>query len=426
MTDKKISKYSKIIREYILKDYRKMCREPAGQLEYPFIVPGSNQYANVLWDWDAFFSNVALRQILADIGSEKESGDILPYEQGCVLNFLNAGDIYGQIPGAMRPEKKENADDAPEEWMKRNNHKPCLAQHAALIVKGIDGDAEWLREKMQFIHFFMNNYRSHRRNKDTGLYFWVKTGNIGVDNDPCTYYRPYNSDASIYLNCFMMKELEAVIYLCERLNQDEVKLHYQKDLEQLRNAVQEHCWDEWSGFFYSADLALRPVDHESWGHWGMPRDYDCLVNRILVWSGFLALWSGVATKEQAERVVSEHFKCEKTFNAPYGIRTLAKVEKMYNLRPSGNPSSWLGPIWGVSNYMVFHGLVKYGFNEAAAELAEKTVKLFGHDIERTGAMHEYYQPENGEPLLNHGFQNWNMLVMNMISWLETGKMESEL
>jgi putative isomerase len=94
---------------------------------------------------------------------------------------------------------------------------------------------------------------------------------------------------------------------------------------------------------------------------------------------------------------------------------------MYNVRPSGNPSSWLGPIWGASNYLTFRGLVRYGFDDDARDLAEKTVRLLGRDIQRTGAMHEYYQPENGEPLLNHGFQNWNMLVLNMIHWLEGGE-----
>ena len=33
-------------------------------------------------------------------------------------------------------------------------------------------------------------------------------------------------------------------------------------------------------------------------------------------------------------------------------------------------------------------------------------------------MHEYYSPDDGEPLLNLGFQNWNMLVLNMIDWYE--------
>ena len=34
------------------------------------------------------------------------------------------------------------------------------------------------------------------------------------------------------------------------------------------------------------------------------------------------------------------------------------------------------------------------------------------------ALHEYYPPENGEPILNRGFQNWNSLVLNMSAWLE--------
>jgi putative isomerase len=33
-------------------------------------------------------------------------------------------------------------------------------------------------------------------------------------------------------------------------------------------------------------------------------------------------------------------------------------------------------------------------------------------------MHEYYQPDGAEPILNPGFQNWNHLVLNMIAWFE--------
>ena len=69
--------------------------------------------------------------------------------------------------------------------------------------------------------------------------------------------------------------------------------------------------------------------------------------------------------------------------------------------------------------MVWSGLVQYGFTHDAFELAQKTVRLFGRDIERFGAMHEYYEPETGEPILNRGFQNWNLLVLNMIAWLES-------
>ena len=103
---------------------------------------------------------------------------------------------------------------------------------------------------------------------------------------------------------------------------------------------------------------------------------------------------------------------------PYGVRTLSKMEKMYAIIKSGNPSCWLGPIWGISNYMVFDGLQKYGYVNEAIDLAEKTVTMLGRDIENCGEMHEYYDPETGEGVNHPGFQNWNFLSLNMLEWLK--------
>jgi putative isomerase len=126
------------------------------------------------------------------------------------------------------------------------------------------------------------------------------------------------------------------------------------------------------------------------------------------------MWAGIATPEQAKRMVAENYADKRTFNAQYGIRTLSKLEKMYSVRASGNPSNWLGPIWGISNYLTYRGLLKYGYNQEAKELACKTIMLFGNDFKDNGALHEYYEPDTGEPILNKGFQNWNYLVLNMI------------
>ena len=132
----------------------------------------------------------------------------------------------------------------------------------------------------------------------------------------------------------------------------------------------------------------------------------------------MPMWAGIATPAQADRMVKEHYLDPKTFYAPYGVRTLSKMEKMYAIIKSGNPSCWLGPIWGISNYMVFEGLVKYGYIQEAKELAEKTIAMFGRDIEDNGEMHEYYDPETGLGVNNSGFQNWNLLSINMFEWLK--------
>jgi putative isomerase len=136
------------------------------------------------------------------------------------------------------------------------------------------------------------------------------------------------------------------------------------------------------------------------------------------------MWAGIATPEQAERMVKENLLDEKAFWAPAGVRTLSKYEKMYVIKESGNPSCWLGPVWGISNYMVFRGLVKYGFTAEAVELANKNIGLLASDISDSGELHEYYDPESGRPIMNPGFQNWNLLSLNMQAWLD-GKPVSE-
>ncbi|KJD34314.1 glycoside hydrolase family 37 [Tamlana nanhaiensis] len=427
-----ISNYSNIIKSYVYKDYKKMYRPASGALTYPFLTPGSNQYANVLWDWDSWLSNIALRQILSDIGSEKDKKEAIKYEQGCVLNFLHYGEWDGYLPIVIWEDSNPRSV-LPENIYDVNMHKPVLAQHAAFLTKTNDGNAEWLREKFYHLQAFVNNYKTHHRHKSTGLYYWQNDVAIGVDNDPSTFFRPAKSSGSIYLNCLMYKELLAMVYLAKQLNQDEIGKEFAKDAKELKAAIQEHCWDERDGFYYSVDLNLTSTKNRldnTLGkgfmiHSGYPRDYDCLIQRIEVWSGFLALWAGVATPEQAQRIVNEHYSNSKTFNAQSGVRTLSKMEKMYSMRASANPSNWRGPIWGISNYMVFKGLKDYGFTNEAKEIASKTIWLFGRDFEKNGALHEYYEPETGEPLLNKGFQNWNYLVLNMIAWMENKKAVEE-
>lgn len=89
---------------------------------------------------------------------------------------------------------------------------------------------------------------------------------------------------------------------------------------------------------------------------------------------------------------------------------------MYRVQPSGNPSCWLGPVWGISNYMVFKGLLDYGYFDDAVSICEKTIKLFADDIAKNGAMHEYYDPDTCEGVHNLGFQSWNLLVAGMVKW----------
>lgn len=420
-----LERWMRLLETHIRENSEQMMREPEGVLTHPYTVPSSPDsplYSKALWDWDSWFISVVLGQVEADT---ERKGRFAEYEQGGILNFIDQTDEDGVMPIQLAPTfTLTHGDPSRANGFSENMHKPVLAQHAALLVQRAGGDAEWVKPHLDVIDKFLNRYLESHIHEPTGLAYWQSDFAVGVDNDPSVYYRPAKSTASIYLNSLLYRELLAYGYLLEETGELKKANVWRGKAQDLADAINKHCWDERDGTYYSVDLNLNEIDPEDWLHAGAPRHWHGILLRVDNWSSFLPMWAGIASQEQAERMLERHRE-KRTFNAPYGVRTLSRLEKAYDLRASNNPSNWLGPIWGVSNYLVFRGLLKYGFTEDARELAEKTVKLFGQDLEVNGSLHEYYNPDNGEPIITKGFQNWNFLVLNMIAWLEGRAMVTE-
>jgi putative isomerase len=412
-----MDRWMPLLREYVHDQCGQMMREPSGLLAHPYTVPtapGSPYYTEDLWDWDSWWISVALGQVEAETG---EQGRFFANESGSVVNFLEHADADGVLPIQISPGGYLTHGDATREGgFGENMHKPVLAQHAALLVQR-SGDVEWLRRHRPVLEGFLHRYLDSHVHPETGLAYWQTDFAIGVDNDPSVFFRPDRSTASIYLNSLLYRELLAFAYLLEELGDQPAANAWRSRASDLAQAINAACWDERDGTFYSADLNLRAVDSSEWLHSGAPRSWSSLLLRVDSWSSFLPMWAGLATQEQAERMV-ERYRDPRTFFSNYGVRSLSRLEKMYNLRASNNPSNWLGPIWGISNYMMFRALAKYGFAQDATDLAERTVRLFGADLEANGCLHEFYNPDNGEPIMTKGFQNWNFLVLQLIAHLE--------
>ncbi|MBQ3667714.1 MAG: glycoside hydrolase family 37 [Clostridia bacterium] len=410
-------KYIEELKKYITENVRDMTREPGGALKHKYIVPTSPlspYYSTNLWDWDSWLASVVMGQVEADSG---KTGEFLEYERGCALNFLDNMTDEGFMPICITPQGFLHLDEEKEKVFKTNMHKPVLAQHIAFLVQRDGGRTDWIESRLPALERFINCYLERYMELQTGLMYWQDDMAVGVDNDPAVFYRPDASCGSIYLNCLMYRELLAFGYLME-MRGDMTKANaFRFKAQTLADAINKWCWDERDGMYYSVDFALRPVNAGDWLHSGAPRDYPCVLTRIDSWSGFMALWAGIADEKQAARVM-ERARDKRTFACKAGVRSLSRLEKMYDLRASNNPSNWRGPVWGISNFMLFSGMLKYGYTDDATEMAHKTIELFGRDLEKSGSLHEYYNPDTGEPIVTHDFQNWNFLVLNMIAWLE--------
>ncbi len=432
--NEQFQKYYALIEQYVLDRAEGILKEPHSFIHYPFIDPGSVYDGNV-WDWDSYWSVYGLLPIAKKKGDAAFLDRVIEHAKGNVRNFfdhqLEDGYIPMMIEVADWPEPYLNMKH--KEGIKMNMHKPFLATQICLISDFI-GDYSWAAEYAEGLAAYFRHYRENYFNENAGLYVWHDDIMIGMDNDPASFGRPQDSTANIFLNSFMVRELEAYEkYLKEtekdsKGKSDSTGCDDSKDSkgdkavqvaahrEALVRAIQSECYDPRDRFFYSVDVDIKTRKFD-WFHQGLGVFWKTLPIKIRVWSGFLPMAVGIATPEQAESLVA-HWEDEKTFYSPYGIATLAKDEKMFDLSVTNNPSNWLGPIWLVANYLVFSGFLRYGYLEEARTMCENTLTLLGRDLEKTGELHEYYNPFNGEPIMNGGFVNWNMLALNMVDELE--------
>lgn len=298
-----------------------------------------------------------------------------------------------------------------------NMHKPFLCQQIVLISDFID-DYSWCSQYFENLEKYFECYDNNYYFENCGLYVWCDDIMIGMDNDPATFGRPKFSTANIYLNSFMCMELDAMVKICGIFGKEERVAYYKEKKEKLVEAIQSECWDKRDQFFYSVDVDIKTRKFD-WFHEGLGVFWKTLPIKVRVWSGFIPMYAGFATKGQAKEMV-RHIFDEETFASPYGVTTLAKDEKMFDLSVTNNPSNWLGPIWLVANYIVFKGLLNYGYREEAEKICEGTLLLLGKDLEKAGSLHEYYDPFDGHPIMNAGFINWNVLALNMADELNEG------
>lgn len=400
------------LEEYIQSHVETLLKQPRSFIHFPFIDPGSVYDGNV-WDWDTFWSVYGLFSV-EELFPAEMNERILIHAEGNVRNFIDHQQPDGYIP--MMIEVAEWPEPylvmKHKEGIRMNMHKPFLASQIAMISRKKQ-DWSWAKDFVEPLERYFTCYQTYF-NENCGLYVWHDDIMIGMDNDPASFGRPHDSTANIYLNSFMVMELQAMVELLTALGLPSET--YASRRAALIEAIQRECWDPRDQFFYSVDVDIRTRKFD-WFHQGLGVFWKTLPIKVRVWAGFLPMLAGFATKEQAAALVKHVFD-QGTFASPWGVCTLAKDERMFDLSVTNNPSNWLGPIWLVANYCVFKGLMNYGYREEAEKITRGSLSLLTDDLRKSGSIHEYYNPLTGEPVMNGGFINWNILALTMMKELE--------
>jgi putative isomerase len=394
-----------------------LLRPAQGVLQHPSVSPSlpGKEYSTSLWDWDTLWTSRSLFRLANVTGNTDLHRKVALHVQGSLFNFFDHQSEEGRMPimiSTSNPDPFGCLTKASPNY--RNQAKPVMAQ-LALLVADETQDVAWLAPRFDQLLRFHDSWVLGNQTA-TGLLVWGDDVAIGNDNDPTTFGRPFFSSANPFLNCLFYADLQAAAELAKRLDRPRDHERLSAQAAGLSTSIQKQCWDQRDRFYYTADVQCKDRRSEliPGVNQGMAMSWETVPLRIQVFTGFMPLWCGIASREQATQLIQANYLKDDRFRAEHGVRSLSNLESMYSLAFSSNPSNWLGPVWIIANYFVWKGLRNYGFTEEADELAGKTIRLLAADLEKNGNLNEYYHPDTGAALSHHGFMDWNLLVLEMI------------
>ncbi len=403
---------------YFKRTAPQLLRPPQGILTHPSIAPSlpGKQYSTSLWDWDTLWTTRGLLRFAQLTHDQALEGRIREHAQGSLLNFLDHQSDEGRLPimlSGKNPDTFGSTTAAPRPNHK-NQAKPVFGQLALLAAPEGTG-LQWLAPHFDRLLKFYDSWTANNES-EVGLLVWGDDVAIGNDNDPTTFGRPFFSSANPLLNTLFYSDLRASAELARRLGRPADEQRLSGQARALGANLLKYCWDPRDQFFYTVDTQCvdRRAELIPSIKRGMDMSWKALPLRIQTFTGFLPLWCGLATADQASGLVRANYLADQRFRADWGVRSLSSQEGMYCLDFSSNPSNWLGPVWIIVNYFVWQGLRNYGFRQEARDLADKTLKLLAADVAAHGSLNEYYHPDTGAPLSHKGFMDWNLLVLEMI------------
>lgn len=248
--------------------------------------------------------------------------------------------------------------------------QPPLLAWAVWEVHQATGDVEFPVRLYEGLAGYIRWFQRERDRNGNGLYEWWKDeedrlchcGESGLDNSP-RFDQP-GIDDHVDLNCMLYNEmaiLARIALISDRYNE---AAQWHEQATQLAARINERMWDETTGFYYDlrADGTLLPL-------------------KTVV--GFLPLWAGIASREQAGRLMT-HLLDPREFACEFPVPTVALDEAPFS------DDMWRGPTWINTNYMIVRGLRHYGLVAEAAALRARTLQEIQRWYEATGAIYEYY------------------------------------
>jgi alpha,alpha-trehalase len=324
-------------------------------LPFPYVCGGGSERSfPEMYCWDTYFINKALLL--------HGRGELVRYH---ILNHLSLIERFGFVLTGNRT------------YYRTRSQTPLLAQSLREYSRDHpDGDL-----LMQAYPLLRREYEQYwcaaHHATPTGLATHVDLGDpdlrveLAAEAESYDFTAIYGGDirkcVPLTLNCALVRYARALEWMAAELGWIDQAHVWALLAEERARKIRDLAWDLKAGFFFEYQFERR--------------------ERIPCYSAaaFWTLWSGVATKRQAEQMVASLRRLEQ----PGG---LAFTDVAY---PSPHPEfSWLQwgypSGWAPMQIMAVEGLDAYGYHADAERIARAYLGMLLDEFDRTGKFWEKY------------------------------------
>jgi hypothetical protein len=218
---------------------------------------------------------------------------------------------------------------------------------------------------------------------------WVKTklalSESGIDDRPILSEGPDIPETNfndvshtidftpVGLNSLYALDTEILMIIARELSlkadAEKLEIRY----ERLRNYINHKLWSEEDGLYLN-------------------RQWDGRFSRRVSLENFYPLIAGLPGEERATKMINTLLDPKK-FGSGQLLPFIARDDTAFAAWSPGR-----GAVWPVANYLIYTGLRRYGYHDAAADVARRSVELGRSSWEISGKLSDHYSSADGRPI----------------------------
>lgn len=304
-----------------------------------------------MWLWDSAFHAITFAQYDTEMAKD------------CIRAVLSLQAEDGFIAHMM----------SPDGFISELTQPQVLAWGVWEVYKK-EKDKEFLRECVPALAKFLIWTIKNRDKNGNGLLEWFtepdytecKCGESGLDNCP-RFDFDIQMDA-VDFSTYLCNDAKYVCKIYEELGDKENAEYFRRIHESTKEKINALLWSEEDGLYYD-------------------RLFGGVLTKVATPSSFLPMFAGICSQEQADKMVKVLLD-EKRFWTAMPVPSMPKDSEVYDI------DMWRGCSWLNINYFIMIGLLKYGYNDIAETLRERTLGTVLKWYEKTGNLFEFYDADD--------------------------------